>query len=204
MLDKVIFDHSFVYQDQTKRSRHGAIWTDCEKDTLKKSLVIGSGLHAICVGLQRPADGVLRKAVQLRYLERSLTEDKYYYTDVTTPLPNPAQMITGLTLQDSIRDGILSGADSFGCDHAYFEPLKEKEPKVNTIEIKTQTLLNGVDISTLSDDQIFDQIAKLEENIKSLDRLEHRPKALERRIEKLKEAINLLVTVSDSRDPAAT
>ena len=181
------FDHTFVYSDTTVRARHGKVWTPAETQSLRKELRLGATLKQICESLERPAVGVLTKAVSHSYLERDIEADKYYYTDLT--LSSPEHL-------DKTADADLESPEYF------INPINEKGTEMSSIEIKHVTLINGVDITKLSDDQIFDTIAKLEQSIESLDRLKHRPKALERRIESLKTQIKTLVDFSDSRDAA--
>jgi len=77
-----------------------------------------------------------------------------------------------------------------------------KEPTMLTI--KTITYVNGNDVSTLSDDQIFTLIAQTEKDIKGYEAIENKPKKLEQKIQDMKDAIgNLIMLVDDSKKNGA-
>ena len=63
-----------------------------------------------------------------------------------------------------------------------------------------QILIFGKEASTVTDEEIFDHIARLENEVKKLDTIENKPKSLVAKIQSLKADINALVEFSDSRE----
>lgn len=79
----------------------------------------------------------------------------------------------------------------------------KKEPtmtKPTIIEITTKTLINGVDISTYSDAQIYEIIAEQEQVIVKLEQINAKPKKLVAEIEKRRDGIKALVDYLDSKE----
>lgn len=70
---------------------------------------------------------------------------------------------------------------------------KEQEMKV-----ETKHFLNGRDIATLSDDELFQAIAAVEKNIKTLEEIENKPKRLVAKIEELRSGLKTLIEYLDS------
>lgn len=87
-------------------------------------------------------------------------------------------------------------------DQPHVTPETPKEPttmNTNTaIEITTKTLVNGVDVSSMSDSTIYDLIASQEAKIKELELIETKPKKLVAEITKRREGIAALVAYLDS------
>lgn len=71
--------------------------------------------------------------------------------------------------------------------------------KSNIIEITTKTFLNGVDLATRPDAEIYDAIAQQEADIKTLEAINAKPKRLVAEIEKRKAGIAALVAFLDSK-----
>lgn len=77
---------------------------------------------------------------------------------------------------------------------------KEKQMALNNTKlIETRTFINGVDASTLSDDQIFQVIAKVENDIKELENIENKPTKLIKKIEKAHKGIEKVLRYVDAR-----
>lgn len=76
-------------------------------------------------------------------------------------------------------------------------------PKESTmskpIEITTKTLINGSDIESRSDAELYDIIASEEKKITDLNKIENKPKRLIAEIEKRKAGIQALVNYLDSK-----
>lgn len=85
------------------------------------------------------------------------------------------------------------------CERKLEHIFKPKEDST-MLNIKNVTLINGQDASELDNDQIFAMIANTEKQIKKLQEIEAKPKALEAKIKALKESIENLVKIVDSRD----
>lgn len=75
--------------------------------------------------------------------------------------------------------------------------LTPKEPTAMNIE--NQTLVNGQNIKNLTDDQLFDLIAKEEAAIKALRAIENKPQKLKDRINKMQADIEHLIKLIDER-----
>lgn len=76
------------------------------------------------------------------------------------------------------------------------EPIMNKTSFPLTVEKKT--FLNGTDISTLNDAQIFDLIAAEEERIEQLEKIKTKPKRLVADIERRREGLRSLIEHLDS------
>lgn len=78
-------------------------------------------------------------------------------------------------------------------------PQENTMTKSNIIEITTKTFLNGVDLATRPDAEIYDAIAQQEADIKTLEAINAKPKRLVAEIEKRKAGIAALVAFLDSK-----
>lgn len=82
-------------------------------------------------------------------------------------------------------------------------PKADKEiPMSSTNFIQTKTFVNGVDISTMSDEAVYGLIGSMEKQIKSYDELGAKPASLVKKIETIKANIAALVKLVDERDAA--
>ena len=81
-------------------------------------------------------------------------------------------------------------------------PTPTKEPTMSIITITNQTLVNGAEISTMSDSQLFGLIAKQEQEIEAMRKIQAKPKRLVAAIEARQKAIDDLVKLIDERDGA--
>ena len=82
------------------------------------------------------------------------------------------------------------------------KPVKE-EPIMNSptpIEITTKTYVNGNDVSTMTDGQIYALIAGEEQRIRELRAIGNQPKRLVAEIAKREAGIQALVTYLDSKE----
>lgn len=68
------------------------------------------------------------------------------------------------------------------------------------IEITTKTLVNGKDVATMSDSEVYDLIAAQESKIRELEKIETKPKKLVAEIEKRRAGIQALVSYLDSKE----
>lgn len=90
--------------------------------------------------------------------------------------------------------------DALGtCPRTKTFTLLPPEPTVN-IKIETKTFFNGADISTMTDDALFDNIQRAENEIQRLENIKTKPKRLTKKIEELQAGLKQLVEVLDSRD----
>lgn len=108
--------------------------------------------------------------------------------------------------------GILAKLVDHGCiqkdaDGNYFyvnqtttvQPTKEHEMTQNAANIETKTVIRGQDAATLSDDQIFSLIGKLEQEAEGLGKIQNKPKKLGAKIEAIHDDIKKLVEYVDGR-----
>lgn len=79
-------------------------------------------------------------------------------------------------------------------------PINQETIVSKPIEITTKTLINGVDISTMSDSQVYDLIADQEAKIKELEKIEAKPKKLTAEIAKRQAGIAALVAHLDATE----
>ena len=67
------------------------------------------------------------------------------------------------------------------------------------ITINTVTYVNDVPVQDLKDDRIFELIARTEGEIKQLEGIENKPKALVTKIESMQASIKELIDIMDAR-----
>ena len=69
----------------------------------------------------------------------------------------------------------------------------------NTPTIETKTFIQGEDASNMTDAQIFNRIAKLEDEIDKLSKIKNQPKKLQALIQTKQDDINKLIEFVDAR-----
>lgn len=112
----------------------------------------------------------------------------------------PAPEIEGdlKTIKQEVADHLTQAANSF---QSLANNLKEIiMSKTEIITIETKTLINGVDITTFKDSEIYSLIAAQEAEIETLDKIKTKPKKLVAEIEKRKAGIEALVAYLDSKE----
>ena len=72
--------------------------------------------------------------------------------------------------------------------------------KTDIIKIETKTYVNGTDVATLSDSEIYSLIAAQEAQVEELEKIKTKPKKLVAEIEKRKAGIQALVDYLDSKE----
>lgn len=72
--------------------------------------------------------------------------------------------------------------------------------KTDIIKIETKTYVNGTDVATLSDSEIYSLIAAQEAQVEELEKIKTKPKKLVNEIEKRKAGIQALVDYLDSKE----
>lgn len=80
------------------------------------------------------------------------------------------------------------------------ETLPEHPAMSQNLTLTTKHYLNGQDIETLSNAQLFDAIAKQEAAIENLQAIKKKPASLQREIKERQESIDKLVAFLDERD----
>jgi len=71
--------------------------------------------------------------------------------------------------------------------------------EIQMITINTVTYVNDVPVQDLKDDRIFELIARTEGEIKQLEGIENKPKALVTKIESMQASIKELIDIMDAR-----
>jgi len=81
-------------------------------------------------------------------------------------------------------------------------PVKEQDMSTanSVVAIETKTFVYGQEASTLTDDQIFGYIAKIEKEIDDLDKIKRKPKKLQAKIDQMKSDIDKLTEFVDNRE----
>lgn len=78
------------------------------------------------------------------------------------------------------------------------EPIKENEMS-NQITIVNKTLINGVDVTTMSDEQLIDAIKKVEKEIEELKQVKTQSKKIGAKIDDATKTLSTLVELLDNR-----
>lgn len=215
-----VFDTSYINDSAGKVQwlRAGLRWTDDEERALVRMFLSGSTLKNVAQDLQRAPSALVERLVDLRYLQREAYEVyKYRYLVRLPPLkhattelgytPIPDDYLADIPgtvevprerLQQEVADHLTQAANSF---QSLANNLKEIiMSKTEIITIETKTLINGVEISTFKDSEIYSLIAAQESEINSLEQIKAKPKKLIAEIEKRKAGIEALVAYLDSKE----
>ena len=122
--------------------------------------------------------------------------------DICVELGRPASGV----ISKLCAAGLIEYSSSDGC-HYVTETKPQPQPQtkeitmsnVTDITIVTRTFIGGADTTSLSDEQIFQMIARKENEIKAWESIAARPKKLQARIDAAKEEIQKLVDFVDGR-----
>lgn len=184
---------------------HGRLWTNAEEASLAREFCSGAPLKSICRGFGRTPAGILARLGLLGFLKYNASASQYI---VRKPPFNPFDLAPSTAaLADTIVDTNDSLVDAIAHLQSFTTPRNQKETIMNTntaIEITTKTLVNGVDVNSLSDAQIYDAIAKQEAEITKLDAIKNKPQRLRTEIERRQAGIKALVDYLDSKDSKGT
>lgn len=156
--------------------RHGRPWLTSELVALERWFKEGKTLQQIVELSGRSTGGVIPKLQAARLIEPVTTSQLYhpdylYRVDIDEPTEQP---ITET------------------------QPIEELT-MTTPANIENKILIQGQDAANLSDDQIFDLIAKLEGQQARLKSIDNKPKKLTAKIEALSNDIALLVEYVDGR-----
>jgi hypothetical protein len=156
-------------RDPSQWARYGMTWSAAEKEKLYGLFASGRFLEDMCMVLGRPASGVISKLQSANLIQYNPADDQYYINE--TNAESSAQPV---------------------------HQSKEKDMSTN-IAITNKTLIGGVDASQLTDEQIFQLIARKENEIKTWETIQARPKKLQAIIDEAKADIQKLVDFVDAR-----
>ena len=94
------------------------------------------------------------------------------------------------------RDRVAAATKAAHTIHTNIQSTQEKQVK---IVIETKTFINGSDVAALTNDQLFKFISDIENEVKRLSAIEHKPKALQAQINALNCGIIDIVEICDAR-----
>lgn len=214
-----IFDTSFRDTDKVIRRNHGRPWEDVNLQRLRHLFNGGASLRELCEILARSPAGVLPKLVNLGLIRQHGIGGAYVYVEpgmVNTrsepyPVDNPPDEQIGRTpgpwtsavppcqmfyTPAEERDDVVDAVR-----YAFQALTQPKEPimAAANFEIKTKTLIQGVDASQMTDTQIFTKIHELETQIAALNQIEAKPQKLLAAVAELRADIKNLVDYVDNR-----
>ena len=181
----MIFPTDYTVKDTVRRANHGKIWTDDERTKLRLLFLAGCTLKEMCEELQRPAEGVISKLENRGLIRKSGAgnwgNQKYEISSayVETVYAARQQRLKAKTTDSSTTE----------------EPTMND----NTPTIETKTFIQGEDASNMTDAQIFNRIAKLEDEIDKLSKIKNQPKKLQALIQTKQDDINKLIEFVDAR-----
>lgn len=156
------YDTSFQFEDFTRRERHGRPWTTGELSHLKHWFMQGHTLEDICVGLKRPAKGVVPKLESLGLIQYGGDDNEYLICNCEIETIKEPTMNTNAPIIEvkTVTTVYISGVDATKLsDLAIFTKIAELESTVRqweSIICKPAKLLKlieatKIDILRLSD-----------------------------------------------------
>lgn len=186
-----------------KRERHGRPWTQYEIEIL---LDVWSNtdlpLSLICENMRRPELECLSKLQDHGLVKPEAVKGHYTGSYVVTDKPEKTKFF-GTLPPWALSPGNASDSDSdnerVSAKPNPKPPTETKDEIMSNPNIETKTFIGGVDAVNLSDDQIFDAIAKVEKQIATLSGVLNKPKKLVAKIEALRDDVQALVDFVDSR-----
>lgn len=168
---------------------HGAYYAADEIALMLRMFSEGYGAPDIAAALQRKHNSIAAKLKELELLSFDGSTNAWHvkrsrpYLD---QLPQPSEQT-------------IAAINSFDTP-----TQKETIMTASIIEITTKTLINGIDIATMSDSQLYSTIANQEDEIKKLEKIENKPKRLVNEIDKRKAGIRALVSFLDAKEAPTT
>jgi hypothetical protein len=208
------FDVSFAKgvgaNNRDRWDRYGRPWNGDEAAHLKGLFWSGRNLEYICRAMDRPPNGVLNKLAEYRCLHYDPMTNGYTVAKKTPansridksevePDPDPVNRDAEPTTSPvEIAEHIDSAISHLTRVSNSFKEILMNKTEI--IKIETKTFVNGVDIATLDDANVYALIATQEAQIKELDKIETKPKKLTAEIEKRKAGVKALVDYLDSKE----
>lgn len=171
------FDTSFASRDREIRGRHGQVWTNADYEKLEQAAVNRWTLRRTAEILERKGDAVLTKMMRRGLITQDTYNFRYWYL---VPPANQTGTDTETTPNPTTKDHTMT-------------------TNASITKVEQKTFINGVDAATLSDDHIFGLIAKAEQQIESLNKINNKPKKLQARIKDISAYVKDLVAYVDNR-----
>lgn len=184
--------------DRERWARYGRPWEDHEYTMLKQLFWGGKNLEQICIAMNRPPSGVLNKLRETKCA--ALDQSGYRYIVRKKTPANSAVPVTSVpdkAPSQEFGEVIIDSAVSQPTPLTFQEILMNK---TDIIKIETKTYVNGTDVATLSDSEIYSLIAAQEAQVEELEKIKTKPKKLVNEIEKRKAGIQALVDYLDSKE----
>ena len=185
--------------DREHWARYGRPWEDHEYIMLKQLFWGGKNLEQICIAMNRPPNGVLNKLREAECVEFDLSGYRYVARK-KTPANSAIPFTSGTEVKgppQEFGEVIIDSAVSQPTTLTFQEILMNK---TDIIKIETKTYVNGTDVATLSDSEIYSLIAAQEAQVEELEKINTKPKKLVAEIEKRKAGIQALVDYLDSKE----
>ena len=139
-------DLSFQYHDKTVRRRHGLPWDTWELADLKRLYHEEASLSKMCVVLERPANGVVPKLIQLGLIDREGNDIQDIINTKNTM--NPTPVVPTITTQTKT---LINGTDAATLTDSFiFDLISQKEQQmaklssINNKPEKLNKLLNDI------------------------------------------------------------
>lgn len=184
--------------DRERWARYGRPWEDHEYTMLKQLFWSDKNLEQICIAMNRPPNGVLNKLREARCVEFDQSGLRYVVRKKTPA--NSAIPVTSVpdnAPTQEFGEVVIDRAIPQSTTPTYQEILMNK---TDIIKIETKTLVNGVDVATMDDSEVYSLIHAQEALIEDLDKIKAKPKKLVAEIEKRKAGIQALVDYLDSKE----
>lgn len=175
-----------------KGDRYGKVWSTEEKDSLVHHYNLGMDLKSLCEYLGRPAVGVMSTLEKREVVYFDASKDAFI---VRKPPTNPIPSTPPVSKSQEPSIPASPSNEEVPMSQASI-PNPNHKPAAN---IETVVRIQGTDASAMSDDAIFEFIARLETQRKVMDNIVNKPKKLIAKMESLQADIAKLVEYVDGR-----
>lgn len=159
-------------------AKAGKPWTYTDRDSLKEDVYTLS-LAELSLVYERTEGGILAKLVSLKILQGGYQGHQTVWRD--TGKPYNRKVPINPAFNNPIKKEVPMSTTNVDV-----KQCSAKQPVVPYLVIET---IYGRDITTMSEDELIAALRQLEHDLKRLNELEQQPKAITRRIDRLKKAI---------------
>ena len=181
---------------------HGEYYASADIGKMVTMFYNGCDAPTIAHELKRKHNSIAAKLRELRLLSFKSETNTWHVAPNLGPIesfsafqqPQPSDITADPCLYEFPKPTHLSEQSL-----AAINP-KETTMTTPTIEITTKTLINGQDISAMSDSVIYSTIAAQEAEIEKLEKIKNKPKRLVAEIEKRQAGIKALVDFLDGKE----
>lgn len=163
-------------------TRAGRPWSEDEEERLRQCFDAGYSLQSICERHSRAPVAIIARLATLKLIRA--TEPPCPYNNFRPDyIVNPKRS-TSLQSQPETTEE---------------ETMNDKTCTDTAENIEHKTFIGGVDAARLSDEQIFERIARIEKQIADYDRIVNKPAKLKKVMDKLAADIDALGKYVDER-----